>query len=237
MRMGYGRPVMTCQTSRPTPAACTRTSTSSSAISGMSMSLGSRTSAEPYSSWTIAFMVSLLHCLRPPHHSLRSEATHSLARLLRPFVVTLDVYTFDRKPEEKRKFPNERTYPSNQAKCLCVLGVKNVSIGIYQIAQGRKNHHDAQNPGKVARLVNQIAEHSQMKAEKQLPNKNPISVYIEKYQRESLRLSWFEYRQVTSTAQKQQGSKIRKQIDPHNDGHRQPGKRRNQRERSAYRSE
>src|SRR5215212_10326231 len=56
--------------------------------------------------------------------------------LLRPFVVTLDVYAFDRKPEEKRKFPKERTYASNQAKCLCVLGENNVSIGIYQIAQG-----------------------------------------------------------------------------------------------------
>ena len=54
--------------------------------------------------------------------------------LLRPFVVTLDVYAFDRKPEEKWKFPKKRTYASNQAKCLCVVGEKNVSIGIYQIA-------------------------------------------------------------------------------------------------------
>jgi hypothetical protein len=70
-----------------------------------------------------------------PRREPPSEATtHSLARLLRPFVVTLDVYAFDRKPEEKWKFPNERTYASNQAKCLCVVGVKNVSIGIYQIA-------------------------------------------------------------------------------------------------------
>src|SRR5215210_4100677 len=53
---------MTCQTSRPTPAACTRTSTSSSPISGLSMSLSSRTSGEPYASWTMVFMVSLLHC-------------------------------------------------------------------------------------------------------------------------------------------------------------------------------
>src|SRR5215217_8516357 len=35
-----------------------------------------------------------MSCPAPPH-SLRSEATHSLARLLRPFVVTLYVYTFN----------------------------------------------------------------------------------------------------------------------------------------------
>src|SRR5215218_658510 len=75
-----------------------------------------------------------------------------------------------------------------------------------------------------------------MKAEKQLPNKNPVSVCIEKYQRKSVRLSWFKYRQVTGTAQEQQGNKVREQIDSHNDGHRQPSKRRNQRECSAYRS-
>jgi hypothetical protein len=70
---------------------------------------------------------------------------------------------------QKWKFPNERTYASNQAKCLCVSGVENVSIGIYQIAQSRKYHHDAQNFGKVARLENQISKHGQMKAEKHLP--------------------------------------------------------------------
>jgi hypothetical protein len=41
----------------------------------------------------------------------RSDMTVSrdVGWLLRPFVVTLDVYPFDRKPEEKWKFPNERT--------------------------------------------------------------------------------------------------------------------------------
>src|SRR5215204_2415377 len=63
---------MTCQTSRPTPAACTRTSTSSSAISGMSMSLSSRTSGEPYVSRTIAFMCSAR--LPRPACSSRSES-------------------------------------------------------------------------------------------------------------------------------------------------------------------
>jgi hypothetical protein len=69
-----------------------------------------------------------------PKQAPASEPTHRLAWLLRPFVVTLDVYAFDRKSEEKWNFPKKRTYASNQAKCLCVVGQKNVSIGIYQIA-------------------------------------------------------------------------------------------------------
>ena len=40
-RTRYGRPVMRCQTPRSTPAACTRTSTSSSPTTGLSMSLSS----------------------------------------------------------------------------------------------------------------------------------------------------------------------------------------------------
>jgi hypothetical protein len=47
-----------------------------------------------------------------PPHSLRSEATHSLARLLRPFVVTFYVYTFNHKPEEKWKFPITAVTPT-----------------------------------------------------------------------------------------------------------------------------
>jgi hypothetical protein len=60
---------------------------------------------------------------------------------------------------------------------------------------------------------------------------------IEKKQHESIQLIWFEYCQVIGTAQKQQGGKIRKQIDSLNNGHRRPGKRRNQRKCSAYRPE
>jgi hypothetical protein len=65
-----------------------------------------------------------------PPHSLRSEATHSLARLLRPFVVTLDVYTFNRKPKEKWKFPNNRSHANNHAKYLFVVREENISIAI-----------------------------------------------------------------------------------------------------------
>jgi len=61
---------------------------------------------------------------------LRRLAQRSLAQLLSPFVVTLDVYTSDQKPEEKWKFPNNRTYANNPAKCLVVVGIKNISIGI-----------------------------------------------------------------------------------------------------------
>ncbi|PZS27618.1 MAG: hypothetical protein DLM59_16110 [Pseudonocardiales bacterium] len=46
--MAYGRPVITCQTPRSTPAACTRTSTSSPAISGRSTPRSSRTSADRF---------------------------------------------------------------------------------------------------------------------------------------------------------------------------------------------
>src|SRR5215211_2236342 len=75
-------------------------------------------------------------CSRYVTLHLRSDMTvrRDDGWLLRPFVVTLDVYAFNCKPEEKWKFPKKRTYASNQAKCPCVLGVKNVSIGIYQIA-------------------------------------------------------------------------------------------------------
>lgn len=58
---------MTCQTPRSTPAARTRTRTSSSPISGLSMFPSSRTSGEPYLYRTIAFMgflqVWLFHAL------------------------------------------------------------------------------------------------------------------------------------------------------------------------------
>jgi hypothetical protein len=62
--------------------------------------------------------------------SLRSDATRGLARLLGPFVVALDVYAFDRKPEEKRKFPNCRGYANNRGQCLCVVGVKPTSVAM-----------------------------------------------------------------------------------------------------------
>src|SRR6266498_1165096 len=55
-RMRNGSPVMRCHTPGSTPAARTWTSTSSSPIEGRSMSRSSSTSAEPYLSWTIAFM-------------------------------------------------------------------------------------------------------------------------------------------------------------------------------------
>jgi hypothetical protein len=66
-----------------------------------------------------------------PPHSFRSEATHSLAQLLRPFVVTFYVYTSNQKPEEKWKFPNNRTYANNPGKYLCVVGEKKTSIAMY----------------------------------------------------------------------------------------------------------
>jgi hypothetical protein len=70
-----------------------------------------------------------------PPQSLRSEATHSLvhslARLLRPFVVTLYVYTSNQKPEdEEGKFPNNRTYANNQGKYFYVVREKNASIAM-----------------------------------------------------------------------------------------------------------
>src|SRR5215210_7204760 len=61
---------------------------------------------------------------------LRWLAQRSLAQLLRPFVVTFYVYTFNQKPEEKWKFPNNRTYANNPAICLVVVGIKYISIGI-----------------------------------------------------------------------------------------------------------
>src|SRR5687767_9599468 len=56
IRMTNGEPVMRIQSPTWTDAAWTRTSTSSSPIWGFSMSRESRTSAEPYLSWTIAFI-------------------------------------------------------------------------------------------------------------------------------------------------------------------------------------
>ncbi len=58
-RMMNGEPVMRIQSPTWIDAAWTRTSTSSSPISGLSISCASRTSAEPYRSWTMAFMVGL----------------------------------------------------------------------------------------------------------------------------------------------------------------------------------
>ena len=60
MRMTNGEPVIRIQSPTWMDAAWTRTRTSSSPISGLSMSRGSRTSAEPYLSWTIAFIASRL---------------------------------------------------------------------------------------------------------------------------------------------------------------------------------
>ena len=57
----YGTPVTPAQSGGFTAAARTRTNTSSSVITGIPMSLSSRTSSgEPYMSWAIAFMRSLL---------------------------------------------------------------------------------------------------------------------------------------------------------------------------------
>ena len=53
-RTRYGRPVMRCQTPGSRPAAWTSTSTSRSPTRGRSTSRSCSTSAEPYSSWTIA---------------------------------------------------------------------------------------------------------------------------------------------------------------------------------------
>ena len=72
-RAMYGLPVMMCHTSGPAPAARTRTSTSSFPTIGSSISRNSSTSAEPYRSWVIAFIVSppplarcTLYTCRPP---------------------------------------------------------------------------------------------------------------------------------------------------------------------------
>src|SRR6476646_7213021 len=48
---------MRCQTSGWTDAARTRTKTSSSRTTGLSISWRRRTSSEPYRSWTIAFIL------------------------------------------------------------------------------------------------------------------------------------------------------------------------------------
>src|ERR687898_1446031 len=56
-RAKYGFPSMMCHTSGPQPAAITRTSTSFSPTAGTGMSRNSSTSAEPYRSCTIAFIV------------------------------------------------------------------------------------------------------------------------------------------------------------------------------------
>src|ERR1019366_2195824 len=57
-RAMYGRPLMIAESPGLTAAAQTRTKTSWSPIAGLSTFLSSRTSLEPYRSWTIAFMVS-----------------------------------------------------------------------------------------------------------------------------------------------------------------------------------
>ena len=56
-RAMYGFPAMMCHTSGPAPAARTRISTSCSPTCGSSTSRNSSTSASPYRSCTIAFMV------------------------------------------------------------------------------------------------------------------------------------------------------------------------------------
>ncbi len=47
MRIRYGRPVMECHVPRSSPAACTRRSTSSGSISGLSMSVRCHVSLGP----------------------------------------------------------------------------------------------------------------------------------------------------------------------------------------------
>src|SRR5215208_1181706 len=54
--MTYGTPLRRCQSPILTAAARTRTRTSSSLTTGWSMARSSRTSGEPYLSWTIAFI-------------------------------------------------------------------------------------------------------------------------------------------------------------------------------------
>ena len=63
MRMTYGTPVIRIQSPTWMEAAWTRTSTSFSPISGLPISCAARTSAEPYLSWTIAFMLGRLPLL------------------------------------------------------------------------------------------------------------------------------------------------------------------------------
>jgi 2-phosphoglycerate kinase len=53
----YGSPFMIAQSPGLTLAAPTRTNTSCSPISGLSMTRSLRTSADPYSLWTTAFIV------------------------------------------------------------------------------------------------------------------------------------------------------------------------------------
>ena len=59
-----GRPLMTAKSAGLTPAARAWPNTSWSPISGLSMSLSCMTSAEPYMSWTIAF-VHIAPCRAP----------------------------------------------------------------------------------------------------------------------------------------------------------------------------
>jgi hypothetical protein len=60
-RTGYGRPTIRCQVPRSTLAARTRTRISSAAIAGLAISASRSTAsgAVPYSSWTIAVIVSM----------------------------------------------------------------------------------------------------------------------------------------------------------------------------------
>ena len=67
----------------------------------------------------------------PTKEAPASEAAQSLARLLRPFVVTFYVYTSNQKPEDEEwKFPNNRTYANDQGKYLYVVREKNASIAM-----------------------------------------------------------------------------------------------------------
>jgi hypothetical protein len=78
---------------------------------------------------------------RSDQSRIRHAATHQhtpfqrlTKAILSPFVVAFYVYTFNHKPEEKWKFPKNRSHANNPAKHLAVVRVKNISVGIYQIA-------------------------------------------------------------------------------------------------------
>src|SRR6266508_1003402 len=73
---------MACQTSAWTEAARTRTSTSSSLTVGLSISRSSRTSAEPYLSWTIAFIVAPRE--RASTYGVANQGRGSSGRPLQP---------------------------------------------------------------------------------------------------------------------------------------------------------
>ncbi len=81
-RRTYGCPVTTCHTSGWSEAALTRTRTSASPTTGSSTSRSSRSSGDPYRSWTIAFIGSPKSPAHPCHLRLDGRSLDPLDALM-----------------------------------------------------------------------------------------------------------------------------------------------------------